>query len=182
MTENVNKNANNFELHNFESLQIKLASTEKILEWSHGEVTKPETINYRTLKPEKDGLFCEKIFGPMKDWECHCGKYKRIRYKGIVCDRRGVEVTKAKVRRERMGHIKLVAPVSHIWYFKGIPSRMGLILDITPRNLEKVLYFAAYIVTDPGDTGLGYKEILSEMQYREARDKYGNDFKGRYGC
>ena len=182
MTENVNKNANNFELHNFESLQIKLASTEKILEWSHGEVTKPETINYRTLKPEKDGLFCEKIFGPMKDWECHCGKYKRIRYKGIVCDRCGVEVTKAKVRRERMGHIKLAAPVSHIWYFKGIPSRMGLILDITPRNLEKVLYFAAYIVTDPGDTGLGYKEILSEMQYREARDKYGNDFKAAMGA
>ena len=182
MTENVNKNANNFELHNFESLQIKLASTEKILEWSHGEVTKPETINYRTLKPEKDGLFCEKIFGPMKDWECHCGKYKRIRYKGIVCDRCGVEVTKAKVRRERMGHIKLAAPVSHIWYFKGIPSRMGLILDITPRNLEKVLYFAAYIVTDPGDTSLGYKEILSEMQYREARDKYGNDFKAAMGA
>ncbi len=182
MTENVNKNANNFELNNFESLQIKLASTEKILEWSHGEVTKPETINYRTLKPEKDGLFCERIFGPMKDWECHCGKYKRIRYKGIVCDRCGVEVTKAKVRRERMGHIKLAAPVSHIWYFKGIPSRMGLILDITPRNLEKVLYFAAYIVTDPGDTGLGYKEILTEMQYREARDKYGSDFKAAMGA
>ena len=182
MTENVNKNTNNFELNNFESLQIKLASTEKILEWSHGEVTKPETINYRTLKPEKDGLFCEKIFGPMKDWECHCGKYKRIRYKGIVCDRCGVEVTKAKVRRERMGHIKLAAPVSHIWYFKGIPSRMGLILDITPRNLEKVLYFAAYIVTDPGDTGLGYKEILTEMQYREAKEKYGNDFKAAMGA
>ena len=182
MTENVNNNANNFELNNFESLQIKLASTEKILDWSHGEVTKPETINYRTLKPEKDGLFCEKIFGPMKDWECHCGKYKRIRYKGIVCDRCGVEVTKAKVRRERMGHIKLAAPVSHIWYFKGIPSRMGLILDITPRNLEKVLYFAAYIVTDPGDTGLGYKEILTEMQYREAKDKYGNDFKAAMGA
>ena len=182
MTENVNKNANNFELNNFESLQIKLASTEKILEWSHGEVTKPETINYRTLKPEKDGLFCERIFGPMKDWECHCGKYKRIRYKGIVCDRCGVEVTKAKVRRERMGHIKLAAPVSHIWYFKGIPSRMGLILDITPRNLEKVLYFAAYIVTDPGDTGLGYKEILTEMQYREAREKYGSGFKAAMGA
>jgi len=182
LTENVNKNGNNFELHNFESLQIKLASTEKILEWSHGEVTKPETINYRTLKPEKDGLFCEKIFGPMKDWECHCGKYKRIRYKGIVCDRCGVEVTKAKVRRERMGHIKLAAPVSHIWYFKGIPSRMGLVLDITPRNLEKVLYFAAYIVTDPGETGLGYKEILSELQYREAKEKYGNDFKAAMGA
>ncbi|MBR4020108.1 MAG: DNA-directed RNA polymerase subunit beta' [Firmicutes bacterium] len=182
MTENVTKNANNFELNNFESLQIKLASPDKILEWSHGEVTKPETINYRTLKPEKDGLFCEKIFGPMKDWECHCGKYKRIRYKGIVCDRCGVEVTKAKVRRERMGHIKLAAPVSHIWYFKGIPSRMGLILDITPRNLEKVLYFAAYIVTDPGDTGLGYKEILTEMQYREAKDEYGSRFKAAMGA
>ena len=182
MTENVNKNTNNFELHNFESLQIKLASTEKILDWSYGEVTKPETINYRTLKPEKDGLFCEKIFGPMKDWECHCGKYKRIRYKGIVCDRCGVEVTKAKVRRERMGHIKLAAPVSHIWYFKGIPSRMGLILDITPRNLEKVLYFAAYIVTDPGETGLGYKEILTEMQYREAKEQYGSGFKAAMGA
>ncbi len=141
---------NNYELNNFESLQIGLASTEKILTWSHGEVTKPETINYRTLKPEKDGLFCEKIFGPTKDWECHCGKYKRIRYKGIVCDKCGVEVTKAKVRRERMGHIKLASPVSHIWYFKGIPSRMGLVLDISPRTLEKVLYFANYIVTDPG--------------------------------
>ena len=182
MTENVNRTANNFELNNFESLQIKLASTEKILEWSHGEVTKPETINYRTLKPEKDGLYCERIFGPTKDWECHCGKYKRIRYKGIVCDRCGVEVTKAKVRRERMGHIKLAAPVSHIWYFKGIPSRMGLILDITPRNLEKVLYFAAYIVTDPGETDLGYKEILTEMQYREAKDKYGSGFKAAMGA
>lgn len=173
---------NNYELNNFESLQINLASTEKILEWSHGEVTKPETINYRTLKPEKDGLFCEKIFGPMKDWECHCGKYKRIRYKGIVCDRCGVEVTKAKVRRERMGHIKLAAPVSHIWYFKGIPSRMGLILDITPRNLEKVLYFAAYIVTDPGETSLGYKEILTEQQYREAKESHGSGFKAAMGA
>ena len=181
MTENV-KNNNNFELNNFESLQIKLASTDKILEWSYGEVTKPETINYRTLKPEKDGLFCEKIFGPMKDWECHCGKYKRIRYKGIVCDRCGVEVTKAKVRRERMGHIKLAAPVSHIWYFKGIPSRMGLILDVTPRNLERVLYFASYIVTDPGDTGLGYKEILSELQYREAKESFGDGFKAGMGA
>ena len=181
MTENV-KNTNNFELNNFESLQIKLASTEKILEWSHGEVTKPETINYRTLKPEKEGLFCEQIFGPTKDWECHCGKYKRIRYKGIVCDRCGVEVTKAKVRRERMGHIKLAAPVSHIWYFKGIPSRMGLLLDITPRNLEKVLYFAAYIVTDPGETSLGYKEILTEVQYREAREQYGDAFKAAMGA
>ena len=179
----MNNNINNdYELNNFESIQINLASPEKILEWSHGEVTKPETINYRTLKPEKDGLFCEKIFGPMKDWECHCGKYKRIRYKGIVCDRCGVEVTKAKVRRERMGHIKLAAPVSHIWYFKGIPSRMGLCLDVTPRNLEKVLYFAAYIVTDPGDTGLGYKEILTEQQYKEAREQYGNAFTAGMGA
>jgi DNA-directed RNA polymerase subunit beta' len=179
----LNNNINNdYELNNFESIQINLASPEKILEWSHGEVTKPETINYRTLKPEKDGLFCEKIFGPMKDWECHCGKYKRIRYKGIVCDRCGVEVTKAKVRRERMGHIKLAAPVSHIWYFKGIPSRMGLCLDVTPRNLEKVLYFAAYIVTDPGNTGLGYKEILTEQQYKEAREQYGNAFSAGMGA
>ena len=179
----MNNNVNNdYELNNFESIQINLASPEKILEWSHGEVTKPETINYRTLKPEKDGLFCEKIFGPMKDWECHCGKYKRIRYKGIVCDRCGVEVTKAKVRRERMGHIKLAAPVSHIWYFKGIPSRMGLCLDVTPRNLEKVLYFASYIVTDPGDTGLGYKEILSEQQYRDAKEQYGDRFEAGMGA
>ena len=179
----MNNNINNdYELNNFESIQINLASPEKILEWSHGEVTEPETINYRTLKPEKDGLFCEKIFGPMKDWECHCGKYKRIRYKGIVCDRCGVEVTKAKVRRERMGHIKLAAPVSHIWYFKGIPSRMGLCLDVTPRNLEKVLYFAAYIVTDPGNTGLGYKEILTEQQYKEAREQYGNAFSAGMGA
>ncbi|WP_206459886.1 DNA-directed RNA polymerase subunit beta' [Anaerovorax sp. IOR16] len=171
-----------YELNNFESLQISLASTEKIRSWSHGEVKKPETINYRTLKPEKEGLFCEKIFGPTKDWECHCGKYKRIRYKGIVCDRCGVEVTKAKVRRERMGHIELAAPVSHIWYFKGIPSRMGLVLDISPRNLEKVLYFAAYIVTDSGDSGLGYKEILTEQQYREAKDKFGSGFKAAMGA
>jgi len=172
-----------YELNDFESLQIGLASTEKILSWSHGEVTKPETINYRTLKPEKEGLFCEKIFGPTKDWECHCGKYKRIRYKGIVCDRCGVEVTKAKVRRERMGHIELAAPVSHIWYFKGIPSRMGLVLDITPRNLEKVLYFAAYIVIDKGtETDLSYKEVLSEQQYRDAKDKYGTGFKAAMGA
>lgn len=171
-----------YELNNFESLQISLASTEKIRSWSKGEVKKPETINYRTLKPEKEGLFCEKIFGPTKDWECHCGKYKRIRYKGIVCDRCGVEVTKAKVRRERMGHIELAAPVSHIWYFKGIPSRMGLVLDISPRNLEKVLYFAAYIVIDPGNSGLGYKEILTEQQYREAKDKFGNGFKAAMGA
>ena len=178
----MNNNNNDYELNNFESIQISLASPEKILEWSHGEVTKPETINYRTLKPERDGLFCERIFGPMKDWECHCGKYKRIRYKGIVCDRCGVEVTKAKVRRERMGHIKLAAPVSHIWYFKGIPSRMGLCLDITPRNLEKVLYFAAYIVTDPGDTDLTYKEILTEQQYREKKEEYGDRFKAGMGA
>ena len=171
-----------YELNNFESIQINLASPEKILEWSHGEVTKPETINYRTLKPERDGLFCERIFGPMKDWECHCGKYKRIKYKGLVCDRCGVEVTKAKVRRERMGHIKLAAPVSHIWYFKGTPSRMGLCLDITPRNLERVLYFASYIVTDPGDTDLAYKQILSENEYREAKEVYGNRFKAGMGA
>ena len=176
------KNNNNYELNNFESLQISLASTEKILSWSHGEVKKPETINYRTLKPEREGLFCEKIFGPTKDWECHCGKYKRIRYKGIVCDRCGVEVTKAKVRRERMGHIQLAAPVSHIWYFKGIPSRIGLVLDMSPRNLEKVLYFAAYIVTDPGDTSFAYKEILTEQQYREARQMYGTQFKAAMGA
>ena len=182
MTEVSNKKPNNYELNHFDSLQIKLASTDKILEWSHGEVTKPETINYRTLKPERDGLFCERIFGPMKDWECHCGKYKRIRYKGIVCDRCGVEVTKAKVRRERMGHIELAAPVSHIWYFKGIPSRMGLVLDITPRNLEKVLYFAAYIVTDPGDTSLAYKEILSEIEDREAKEQFGDRFKAAMGA
>ena len=138
----------------FDAIRIGLASPEKILEWSHGEVKKPETINYRTLKPEKDGLYCERIFGPSKDWECHCGKYKKIRYKGVICDRCGVEVTKSSVRRERIGHIALAAPVSHIWYFKGIPSRMGLILDISPRVLEKVLYFASYIVLDPGDTGL----------------------------
>lgn len=163
------------ELNNFDALQIGLASPEKIREWSRGEVKKPETINYRTLKPERDGLFCERIFGPMKDWECHCGKYKRVRYKGIVCDRCGVEVTKSKVRRERMGHIELAAPVSHIWYFKGIPSRMGLILDMSPRSLEKILYFANYVVLDPKDTGLSKKELLSEKEYREAEDKYGYD-------
>ncbi len=157
----------------FDAIKIGLASPEKILEWSHGEVKKPETINYRTLKPEKDGLFCERIFGPTKDWECHCGKYKKIRYKGVICDRCGVEVTKASVRRERMGHIALAAPVSHIWYFKGIPSRMGLILDISPRTLEKVLYFASYIVLDPGKTGLQYKQVLSEKEYREEIEKNG---------
>ena len=158
---------------NFDAIKIGLASPEKIREWSRGEVKKPETINYRTLKPEKDGLFCERIFGPSKDWECHCGKYKKIRYKGVVCDRCGVEVTKANVRRERMGHIELAAPVSHIWYFKGIPSRMGLILDISPRTLEKVLYFASYIVLDPGETNLQYKQVLSEKEYRTAEEEYG---------
>ncbi len=157
----------------FDAIKIGLASPEKILDWSHGEVKKPETINYRTLKPEKDGLFCERIFGPSKDWECHCGKYKKIRYKGVICDRCGVEVTKASVRRERMGHIQLAAPVSHIWYFKGIPSRMGLILDISPRTLEKVLYFASYVVLDAGNTGLQYKQVLSEKEYREELEKYG---------
>ena len=164
-----------FELNNFDALQIGLASPEQIRAWSRGEVKKPETINYRTLKPEKDGLFCERIFGPIKDWECHCGKYKRVRYKGIVCDRCGVEVTKSKVRRERMGHIELAAPVSHIWYFKGIPSRMGLIIDMSPRALEKVLYFASYIVIDPKETPLLKKQLLNEKEYREACDKYGED-------
>jgi DNA-directed RNA polymerase subunit beta' len=164
-----------FELNNFDALQIGLASPEKIREWSKGEVKKPETINYRTLKPERDGLFCERIFGPIKDWECHCGKYKRIRYKGIVCDRCGVEVTKAKVRRERMGHIELAAPVSHIWYFKGIPSRMGLILDMSPRSLEKILYFASYVVLDPKTTPLLKKQLLSEKEYRENLDKFGEE-------
>lgn len=171
-----------FELNNFDSIKIGLASPEKIRQWSKGEVKKPETINYRTLKPEKEGLFCEKIFGPTKDWECHCGKYKRVRYKGVVCDRCGVEVTKAKVRRERMGHIELAAPVSHIWYFKGIPSRMGLILDMSPRALEKVLYFASYIVIDPGNTSLYEKQLLTEAEYRDAYDKYHNQFKAMMGA
>ena len=166
----------------FDAIKIGLASPEKILEWSRGEVTKPETINYRTLKPERDGLFCEKIFGPSKDWECHCGKYKKIRYKGVVCDRCGVEVTKATVRRERMGHIALAAPVSHIWYFKGIPSRMGLILDLSPRTLEKVLYFASYIVLDKGETDLSYKQVLSEAEYQEARENWGNGFRVGMGA
>jgi DNA-directed RNA polymerase subunit beta' len=166
----------------FDSMRIGLASPEQIREWSKGEVKKPETINYRTLKPEREGLFCEKIFGPQRDWECHCGKYKRVRYKGIVCDRCGVEVTRAKVRRDRMGHIELAAPVSHIWYFKGIPSRMGLILDISPRALEKVLYFASYIVIDPGKTPLMQKQLLTENEYREYREKYGNEFKAGMGA
>ena len=166
----------------FDAIKIGLASPEKIREWSHGEVLKPETINYRTLKPERDGLFCERIFGPSKDWECHCGKYKKIRYKGVVCDRCGVEVTKASVRRERMGHIELAAPVSHIWYFKGIPSRMGLILDLSPRTLEKVLYFANYIVLDKGDTDLAYKQVLTEREYQEAYDKWGDRFRVGMGA
>ena len=166
----------------FDAIKIGLASPQKILEWSKGEVTKPETINYRTLKPERDGLFCERIFGPSKDWECHCGKYKKIRYKGVVCDRCGVEVTKASVRRERMGHIALAAPVSHIWYFKGIPSRMGLILDLSPRTLEKVLYFASYIVLDKGETDLQYKQVLSEQEYQEARESWGKGFRVGMGA
>ncbi|MCR4598338.1 MAG: DNA-directed RNA polymerase subunit beta' [Acetatifactor sp.] len=175
-------NKDNYQAMTFDAIKIGLASPEKIREWSHGEVTKPETINYRTLKPEKDGLFCERIFGPQKDWECHCGKYKKIRYKGVVCDRCGVEVTKASVRRERMGHIELAAPVSHIWYFKGIPSRMGLILDLSPRVLEKVLYFASYIVLDPGESNLEYKQILSEKEYQTARETYGNKFRVGMGA
>ncbi len=166
----------------FDAIKIGLASPEKIREWSRGEVKKPETINYRTLKPEKDGLFCERIFGPSKDWECHCGKYKKIRYKGVVCDRCGVEVTKSNVRRERMGHIELAAPVSHIWYFKGIPSRMGLILDLSPRVLEKVLYFASYIVLDKGESDLQYKQVLSEREYQEAREKFGSHFRVGMGA
>ncbi len=166
----------------FDAIKIGLASPEKVREWSRGEVMKPETINYRTLKPERDGLFCEKIFGPSKDWECHCGKYKKIRYKGVVCDRCGVEVTKSSVRRERMGHIELAAPVSHIWYFKGIPSRMGLILDLSPRVLEKVLYFASYIVLDPGGTSLDYKQVLSEREYQDARETFGNKFRVGMGA
>ena len=170
------------ELNNFDSIRIGLASPEKIREWSRGEVKKPETINYRTLKPERDGLFCERIFGPQKDWECHCGKYKRVRYKGIVCDRCGVEVTRSKVRRERMGHIELAAPVSHIWYFKGIPSRMGLLLDMSPRALEKILYFAAYVVIDPGQTPLSSKQILTEREYRDSVEKFGYNFRAGMGA
>ncbi|MTH55135.1 DNA-directed RNA polymerase subunit beta' [Bacillus mangrovi] len=170
------------DVNNFEYMNIGLASPDKIRSWSFGEVKKPETINYRTLKPEKDGLFCERIFGPQKDWECHCGKYKRVRYKGVVCDRCGVEVTRAKVRRERMGHIELAAPVSHIWYFKGIPSRMGLVLDMSPRALEEVIYFASYVVTDTGDTPLEKKQLLSEKEYRAYRDKYGSTFQASMGA
>ncbi|MHB8171895.1 MAG: DNA-directed RNA polymerase subunit beta' [Thermincolia bacterium] len=170
------------DVNNFDRMRIGLASPLLIREWSSGEVKKPETINYRTLKPEREGLFCEKIFGPTKDWECHCGKYKRVRYKGIVCDRCGVEVTRSKVRRERLGHIELAAPVSHIWYFKGIPSRMGLLLDMSPRSLEKVLYFVSYIVTDPGDTPLMKKQLLTETEYREFRERYANSFKAGMGA
>ncbi len=169
-------------VNNFDSMKIGIASTKEIRDWSRGEVTKPETINYRTLKPEKDGLFCEKIFGPTKDFECHCGKYKRARYKGVVCDRCGVEVTRAKVRRERMGHIELAAPCTHIWFFKGIPSRLGLITDMSPRALEKVIYFVSYIVTDPKDTNLSYKQLLSESEYREARNKFGKGFDAGMGA
>ncbi|MGB9860040.1 MAG: DNA-directed RNA polymerase subunit beta', partial [Moorellaceae bacterium] len=170
------------DVSNFDRIRIALASPEQIRAWSSGEVKKPETINYRTLKPERDGLFCERIFGPTRDWECHCGKYKRVRYKGVVCDRCGVEVTRSKVRRERLGHIELAAPVSHIWYFKGIPSRMGLLLDMSPRSLERVLYFVSYIVIDPGDTGLTKKQLLSEAEYREYRERYGNRFKAGMGA
>ena len=181
MAETTNTNET-YQPMTFDAIKIGLASPEKIREWSRGEVTKPETINYRTLKPENDGLFCERIFGPSKDWECHCGKYKKIRYKGVVCDRCGVEVTKASVRRERMGHIELAAPVSHIWYFKGIPSRMGLILDLSPRTLEKVLYFANYIVLDPADSGLQYKQVLTEKEYQDARESYGYGFRVGMGA
>lgn len=171
----------------FDSMRVGLASPDKIRAWSHGEVKKPETINYRTLKPERDGLFCERIFGPTHDWECHCGKYKRVRYKGIICDRCGVEVTRAKVRRERMGHIELAAPVSHIWYFKGIPSRMGLILGITPKNLERVLYFASYIVLKaPANQDDSFKidklMLLSEGEVRRAKEKFGDDLKVGIGA
>jgi DNA-directed RNA polymerase subunit beta' len=170
------------DVNNFDRIKISLASPEQIRSWSSGEVKKPETINYRTLRPEKEGLFCEKIFGPVKDWECHCGKYKRVRHRGIVCDRCGVEVTTSKVRRERMGHIELAAPVSHIWYLKGIPSRMGLLLDMSPKVLEKVIYFVNYIVIDPGDTPLLKKQLLNEREYRENRDRYGDSFDAGIGA
>lgn len=160
----------------FSSIQIGLASPEKIREWSYGEVKKPETINYRSQKPEKDGLFCERIFGPSKDWECSCGKYKKIRYKGVVCDRCGVEVTKSAVRRERMGHIELATPVAHIWYLKGIPSRMGLILDMSPKQLEEIIYFVSYVVIDKGTTPLEYKQVLSERDYRKCYEQFGHTF------
>src|SRR3989475_11493478 len=171
------------DVNNFDAVKIGLASPETIRAWSHGEVKKPETINYRTLKPERDGLFCERIFGPTKDWECHCGKYKRIRFKGIICDRCGVEVTRAKVRRERMGHIELAAPVCHIWYLKGVPSRVGLMLDMSPRALERVVYFASYVVTDPSNIkGIAKKQLLTEAEYRELREKHGTGFKAGIGA
>src|SRR5699024_4259828 len=170
------------DVNRFQYMKIGLASPEKIRSWTSGEVKKPETINYRTLKPEKDGLFCEKIFGPTKDWECACGKYKRVRYKGHVCENCGVEITRAKVRRERMGHIELAAPVSDIWYFKGIPSRMGLLLDMSPRNLEEIIYFASYVVIEPGSTGLESKTLLSEREYREYYMKHGNTFTAKMGA
>ncbi|MCR5662072.1 MAG: DNA-directed RNA polymerase subunit beta', partial [bacterium] len=170
------------DVNNFEAMKIGLASPQEILDWSMGEVKKPETINYRTLKPEKDGLFCERIFGPTKDWECHCGKYKRIRYKGLICEKCGVEVTKSKVRRERMGHIKLASPVTHIWYFKGVPSRIGLLLEKSPKDLERVIYFAQYIVLDGGDTGLKKMELLDEAKYREAREQFGSGFRAGMGA
>src|SRR3981081_1465112 len=173
---------NLLDVNNFDAMRIGLASPEQIRAWSFGEVKKPETINYRTLKPERDGLFCEKIFGPTKDWECHCGKYKRIRFKGMICDRCGVEITPAKVIRERMGRIARARPVTHIWYFKGVPSRIGILLDMSPRQLEKVIYFAAYVVTDPGDTTLTKREILTEQKYRESREKYGTRFKSGMGA
>ena len=167
----------------FEAIKVGLASPERILEWSHGEVTKPETINYRSQKPERDGLFCERIFGPTKDWECYCGKYKKVRYKGVVCDRCGVEITKSSVRRERMGHIALAAPVAHIWYLKGIPSRMGLVLNVSPKILEEVVYFVTWIVTDPGNTDLEYKQPLSELEVRNYEALYGKDaFKAQTGA
>ena len=175
-------NSNPVDSNAFDAIRISLASPEKIRSWSYGEVKKPETINYRTLKPERDGLFCEKIFGPTKDWECHCGKYKKVKYEGIVCDRCGVEITRAKVRRERMGHIEFAAPVSSIWYFKGVPSRMGLLLDVSPKSIEKVLYFSSYIVLQPGDTPLVKKQILSEQEYRDNRKKFGKAFKAGMGA
>ena len=170
------------DVNNFEQMQISLASPDKIRSWSYGEVKKPETINYRTLKPEKEGLFCERIFGPQKDWKCSCGKYNGIRYKGIVCDRCGVEVTRSKVRRERMAHIELAAPVTHVWYFKGIPSRMGLVLDMSPRALEEIIYFASYVVIEPGDATLEAKQLLTEREYREKRAQYGNSFHAAMGA
>ena len=172
-----------FELNNFDSIRVGIASPEMIRSWSRGEVTKPETINYRTQKPEKDGLFCERIFGPKKDWECHCGKYKRVRYKGVVCDKCGVEVTRSKVRRERMGHIELACPVSHIWFFKGVPSRIGIALEMAPKLLDEVLYYVSYVVLDPKNTEFTYKQVIRDREYREALEKYGpNGFRAGMGA